>query len=434
MRREQIDGAWYCDSTPDGATLVLLKNRHLLFSGTVVDLPPGNLNLLYPRLSEAVTMFAGVGHQDDQAWEWILGKWQQRGPAFGPNACIYDAAGNLNIVRGPGTITGSQGWRYLADDGHLVTCDETYADPARRIWEYTTHGDVTVGQGGDGPHGEDPCIVLIDGTRRLLEAGTCRFIRFRRHGGLCSICFVKPEGAVFIWATRAELAALPLAESAPIPGPSVPTPGTPEPPPMPDYPLPEAVYNVVLRMAKKFPALRKGDDDQRRAFTMKVAEQVRRDFGPAWGTKRADPSRPLSKDAIARKTVDDQIVSWDLINGTTREVHPSPIMGEDISDQVFVEVDPVDHLGTVPDEPPSQPQPDYAAQIADLKAQVAALLARVLDVQQTAIKASTDASLARGQVQGVLEALPQRLANLKVRGTNGRSWSHSHTWTGEIYE
>ena len=42
-------------------------------------------------------------------------------------------------------------------------------------------------------------------------------------------------------------------------------------------------------------------DEERRAVTQRIAEQARFELGPNWGTKRADPGRPLSTDVIAMR-------------------------------------------------------------------------------------------------------------------------------------
>jgi hypothetical protein len=426
VTRTVYPGGLYVSALPSGEFVILYPEKRIQTHLGDIPMPPGEaygpMFLDCSRVPEF--RFTGLAHDTNgRQWEWTASRGWQAIP-FITGRTAYDHFGNVRDFLPAGV-------QFVSDAGVPISRVDTYG-PFHGLSEWSETAGLYIGQGH-----ELSGVQVWDGQNlHTLDTGYCVFIRVHRDGEQVAIAYHREGAAVIVQTTLAELRALPFA-TVPTPGTDIPNPGTPEPPkpPMSDYPLPEAVYNVVLRMAEKFPELRKGDDEQRRAFTLRVAQQVKRDFGPAWGTKRADPGRPSSKDAIARKT-DALLVSWDLINGSTREVHPAPIMGEDISDQVFVAVDPVDHLGSVPvpDPPPSVPQPDYAEQIADLKAQIAALLIRVLDVQQTAVKASTDASYARGQVQGIQEALPKRLANLKVRGTNGRSWSHSHIWSGEVYE
>jgi len=78
-----------------------------------------------------------------------------------------------------------------------------------------------------------------------------------------------------------------------------------------------------------------------------------------WGKKRADPGRPISKDAVARQ-VGDALLSWDILTGTGTG---KPVLvldpdSEDITGQIFVRVNPVDRMdGWVPSSVPSQPSP-----------------------------------------------------------------------------
>lgn len=99
--------------------------------------------------------------------------------------------------------------------------------------------------------------------------------------------------------------------------------------------------------------LASGSDDDRRALTRKMAEQLAT-LDPRWGTKSADPGRPPSKDAVAYP-VGDRLFAWDTINGSTRQVSVTAGQeGEDITGQTFIPVTPTNHLGTapVPQTPP----------------------------------------------------------------------------------
>lgn len=123
-------------------------------------------------------------------------------------------------------------------------------------------------------------------------------------------------------------------------------------------------------------------DDARRAWCLKVVEQVVWTYpGEGWGSKRADPGRPLSKDAIAAKR-DGHLWCWDLVSGSTHRVNDS-VTGEQIDGQVWVAVAGVNHLGTPapdptpgPSGPPPAPAPDLSALLARVTALEAALAAR----------------------------------------------------------
>jgi hypothetical protein len=198
-----IPGGWYCDAIPGGAQVALVGSALRTDRG-LIQPPPGNQKLLFVRMARDGIRFAGQGHQDGLAWLWSGSGWSSHGVAVGVNPVIFDKDDNL-VPSGPKGQ--SQGWRYLADDGSLVTGDSTYANAATGLYEYTTHADVTIGQGGD----EEGCQALVAGRLVLLEPGVCRFIRFRRDGDHCAVAFYKTPGpqSVILRFTRAELDALP---------------------------------------------------------------------------------------------------------------------------------------------------------------------------------------------------------------------------------
>ena len=105
--------------------------------------------------------------------------------------------------------------------------------------------------------------------------------------------------------------------------------------------LPDRVKEIITILANQFPDLRRGDDDQRRALTLKFAQQIRLELGESWGTKRAAEGRPPSKDAVARM-FDGKLFSADVINGSTRE--PQFPNMEELPGQIFIPVDPVNHI------------------------------------------------------------------------------------------
>ena len=106
--------------------------------------------------------------------------------------------------------------------------------------------------------------------------------------------------------------------------------------------LPPIAQLKLTQIGQKFEELRRGDDDQRRLFTQKAAEQLAFSVSPEWGTKRAALDRPLSKDAVAR-FINQRLCGWDVVNGDTREMQVTGA-GEDITGQVFVSVTPANHV------------------------------------------------------------------------------------------
>lgn len=169
--------------------------------------------------------------------------------------------------------------------------------------------------------------------------------------------------------------------------------------------------------------LAEGDDDARRALTRLIAEQVAFELGPQWGTKRADPGRPPSKDAVAYQLVavrDGQVVgttgllAWDWQNGTTREVNPAGEM-QDITGQVFIPVAPTNHLGEsgAPPEvpPPVTPPEDVLGQIL---ARLSAAEKALADIKDVAEENAANISLVNGGITQIVmqnERIYKDLAN-----------------------
>jgi hypothetical protein len=138
---------------------------------------------------------------------------------------------------------------------------------------------------------------------------------------------------------------------------------------------PTRVQEIVDALASRHPDLVHGDDEQRRQLTGLIAEQVRFELGPNWGRKRADPGRPISVDVICTQV---PFVGWDIqIAGGVIAHFPDAI---DLTGQVFVPVEPVDHLGVGQPQPNPEPQPVPVPQPIDLQPlleAVAGLLAKL---------------------------------------------------------
>lgn len=139
-----------------------------------------------------------------------------------------------------------------------------------------------------------------------------------------------------------------------IPDPSV-TPIDPPPPPketeMTD--LTEAELRVLEAIGEKFPNSWHGapgeeGEENARQFSIKCAQQMDYSFPDRnFGVKKADGGRPISKDSLARKD-DDLIESWDIIGGASTgrgTFNPRNAGHHNISDQLFVEVEPKNWLG-----------------------------------------------------------------------------------------
>ena len=145
-------------------------------------------------------------------------------------------------------------------------------------------------------------------------------------------------------------------------------------------------------------------DDVRRATTEKIAQQCRFELGPNWGWKRADPGRPLSTDVFCTR---EPFVGWDWSIPSGIATFPESI---DLTGQVFVEVEPVNHLGIVPAPGPIAPNPGTIT-IVDL--------AEVTDIVREAMRPlMTDVTSARVEIAALTATvgmLSQLLAALQMR-------------------
>jgi hypothetical protein len=121
-----------------------------------------------------------------------------------------------------------------------------------------------------------------------------------------------------------------------------------------------------------------------------MAEQICFELGDSWGTKKSSPAAPQSKDSIAHMHPNG-IESWDWQNGGTREpMHPPQHW--DISDQVFIKVEPRDWLGQqipddddnneVVDETLKEAVANLGEEIQGLKVEVAEYNARLNNVTE----------------------------------------------------
>jgi len=121
--------------------------------------------------------------------------------------------------------------------------------------------------------------------------------------------------------------------------------------------LPAEVKAIRARYVAKFPvpqgAPGEAIEEQVRQWSIGLAEQVAYEIpGEGWGTKRADPNRPISKDGLARQDDEDRggrLWIYDMVTGAgtgAGRLVENP-EAEDITGQVFVPVTPRNHLGDV---------------------------------------------------------------------------------------
>ena len=179
--------------------------------------------------------------------------------------------------------------------------------------------------------------------------------------------------------------------------------------------LPELVFQMVDGERVSAP------DESRRQLTGMVAAQCAFEQvgGFRWGTKRADPGRPLSADTIA---IDTPFVGWDfqLPAGQIAQ-WPESI---DLTGQVFVPVEPVNHLSVPPFLPVPEPTPPPTDALEAILQALAELDTRMRE-QALALLA--------GQ-QALIEALRRlEVEATLVRVSLADLHDHPPTYTGKVW-
>ena len=157
-------------------------------------------------------------------------------------------------------------------------------------------------------------------------------------------------------------------------------------------------------------------EDRCRAWTRSLAEQIVFSTNDrSWGCKNAGGGRPQSKDAIAHQ-VGGKLFGFDLLFGVgtgSPSLVPNP-SGEDITGQVFMPVDPVDHIGggSAPGTTVAPPPDDLAARVAALEAAVKAADSQIDDARRTAAEALAAAQDAVRQAQAAIA----KMGTLRAKG------------------
>lgn len=368
VRRVDVAGGVYGDVRVDGKYAVTLSTG-VQTSNSVIPYPAGD-SILFVRVTPNGSFkLAGQSQEGNGNLEWD-GAWHFAGESYGVSPVIYDWNGMLH----QGELQfGSQGFRYVTPENVLVTGDATYADPSRSIWEYTTYGDVTIGQGEKG------CIAIRGNDRRMLEVGDCRFARFTRQGDALAVAMSKflEHKVVLLWLNTSDLGIFPIESLSTV------TPILP-PPPLPLRvdcgKVPEAGQQALKLLAIKFSdEIRSSNDEIRRAWALKAAQQMAFTVNPEWGTKNAGGGRPQSKDGIA-KFVGATLCGWDIVNGSTRELSFGE--GEPLPGQEFMPVAPFNYLGGVIVEPPPVVDP----RIAQLEATIARDAVLIHELEQLGVR------------------------------------------------
>lgn len=441
MNRVDFAGGSYCDANPDGAFVVLMSGRHLSTHRGHIALPvyphaSGKtmpFDVLQVRIAPDGAQFAGVGATGphaDTALHWKAGAWDYTGRlAYGPSSVIFDRQNRLRVHSD--RTQGPIGYRYVDEQGNIITGEATYIDSVRHIYEWTQYGDLTIGQGGEGPHGQDPVIALYQGKRYVLAEGQCRFIRFTRTGERLAVSWVNQHNgsATILWLAASEIPTFPEQRRT---GSTKPPP---PPPPTKKEPMefPRAAWDIVQQMHARYAASFPANEEGARSWTKMAIEQLVYSFpddGYCW--KSADAGRPPSKDGVGKRK-GGRFDGWDLLHAAgaqgPRELARYPPEWHDLTGQHPIAVSGVNHLGAQP-EPKPDPDPALAEQVKALQLALVAVRAE-LQTSLAGLKATQEQhALAIVDAQEAAEHAGRRVADVEQQFSKlriGRTWGHSHS-------
>jgi hypothetical protein len=391
ITRLEVAAGWYGEALPSGEYAVAVPSQKKLVSH-VGDIPFGPESPLFVRVTNAGGFkLAGQGQDTGRTVEWGGGFWNTKPVACGVSPVIYDSFGVLHISD---CSIGSQGWRYVADDGTLVTGDQSFSSPIFHLYEFTTHGDITIGQGGDGG-----AIAVTPQGRFVLEPGYTVFIRYNRVGDRLAVTIVKLlEGkTVLLWLDAGDVATFPREAPAPVPVPKpvpVPVP-VPEPKPMPSQHADQTAAIAAIRA--KYPTPLAATHP---AFLIEVAKALGvLLFKKDGGSHVTLPNGVnVSQDIIVYPDRE----GFDILGDGEGAAIPSwSPKGQMVGDLVDVSgLTPSNGGGSTP-VPAGSPGAALDATIAALKADIAALVAKLTD--QAAKIAALEARPAGGNVTGIAD-------------------------------
>lgn len=185
--------------------------------------------------------------------------------------------------------------------------------------------------------------------------------------------------------------------------------------------LPDSVRDIRARYVARFPipqgAPGEAIEEAVRQWAIGLAEQVAFERpGEGWGTKRADPGRPISKDGLARQ-MNGRLWIFDMVTGAgtgAGRLVENP-EAEDITGQVFVEVTPKNHLSAAVPPPVSGPSvPAVSVDVSAVLAQLAEMNGRLARLEQGQ-QASVENEAALGQQLATLsDQQAARMAQVEV--------------------
>ena len=393
MTRRTIPGGSYVEAWPTGDYACLIARSHVETSAGNIAIPPGSgLGPIYTRLYVGAGLrLAGQDQVSGNAWLWDGLRWVDRGDSYGVSPCAFGPLDGFLYVAKAGWGGGSQGIRYVRTDGAIISGDDTYADPVEKIYQFTTQGDITIGQ----DH-EDGVIVVYTGMRKRLASGNCQFVRFNRAGDRLAVAWWTPKenAAQLAWFHVSEIASLPdapLVFDKPIEKPKPKPKPEPQPVSIPNYL--DHVKKVGDQTGHRYTDDALTDEqriDEAAKLTAKVASDIYHGRNGAIRDMRVGLYRKGNKYGF-----DENRLYFDLGNGTaafakiviqTGAAHAS--LGWNETDHIFPSIDYAHQGGVgwfmpplIGSDAPTQPGTGTPPS-SDLAKQMAALSARMQKLEQ----------------------------------------------------
>jgi hypothetical protein len=361
----RIPGGIYAVALPSGEWACPILGQHILTHRGQIPFP--GFGILECRIWQGHE-FRIVGKAQGQDGEPHLGTWLRTDAgwshispsAHGTYPAIFLPSGEVVTAN---ASHGVNGFRYVREDGRLITGDEVYnpqrwrdaghTPPVEHLSEFTYLGGVFFGQADD-PTG---CHVLIDGERRLLLEGDTRFINVEydpaRDIWGVGITRLREADAHVFWLSRADLSTLPRITSIDV----TPTPPPVTPPP-PEPTMPDSLLPTVEAVRAKYPS---PSPDDLGVMLNEIAWTHRAD---GWGlnskpsgnsTAQPGTGIRIAVDILHHKPTD---TLWDCFADAGGETRPVWGEAHPHGDPVRVWVAPVAPDGVpAPPEPPPLPVP-----------------------------------------------------------------------------
>ena len=228
-----IPGCWYCDTVPNESNYVASQLNIPVTKTKFGDIA-GN-QLLWTVISPNGIKFSGVGQFDDKAHEYNGSQWNDLGAAQGSHPIIYKDNNRPEIISNVvGAPTGSQGYRYVDDDGNLISSDDTIAPGSRlaiqynitNLWQFTVRGNgkYVVGelQDGVGARINGKLVRINSLIPNIPKEQNARDVHFKIADGKVSISWyfflsVTNVTSCFLWMSLEEFDSLVNDEPGPPP-------------------------------------------------------------------------------------------------------------------------------------------------------------------------------------------------------------------------